>query len=523
MSNSFYRYVNLTTKGNRGLVAAGLDVISQEDNQNINGFLNGDLIVYNPDTNKTINVAGIATARKVRWAVGYNPDRNGIFATELRHIGGDDIDLCKTFLQIKAQTPQCPLPHVIDFEWDCTWSGKDHGFRIDIDDWMTRSYFKEGAVGSLIYNLRTDLEGCASCSEEQNGTAMACQLAAKINGDFIKGYPGTSKLGLLSGKPATGIWAAQKFTNKVVITLEESAVEPTCGSGCAVKGLKSIGASGVDTKTFVNAVNPAAPTETLVEQLGFVIDQINVFLRGKGTAYLKKTGCCTYQIEINTCLTGVTLTYHDDSTSIGTVSAAFASFTPNPDCVGCSDQDPVTLTTGIRIYVDPLELPCRCQYPDGNPPSYYGRSVKVSVFGDGWKNTTQRIVQVQAMQVHRGTGYEVEQHEYTQSQGGQGFDFPNDTMYSNDRLSQPLKKSRANLSSVAVCEKLYCVWSVVTEEHMAGSTIARHVSNSQTLSHLNIPREDEVTIQAAQDVIEALAARGLCQDITDYECVSFGS
>lgn len=521
MSNSFYRYVNLVTRGNRGLVPAGQDVVSPEDGQTYT-FLAGDMLVYNPDTNKTIDVAGIATARKVRWGVGHN-DTGGLMATSIRHIGGDDIDLCKTHLKIKAQAPQCPLPHVIDFEFDCTWTGKDYGFRIDIDDWMTRAYFKEGAVGSLIYNLRTDLEGCTSCSQEQNCASLACQLAAKIRNDFVKGYPGVTKLGLLTGKPGTGIWAAQKFTNKVLFTIDATEVESTCGAGCAVKGLKSIGASGVDTKVFVNAVNPAAPEETLLEQMGSVIDQINSFLNGKGTAYLKQTGCCTYQIEVNTCLTGVTLTYHDDATSTGTVSAAFSAFTPNPDCVGCTDQDDVALTCGVRIFVDPLYLPCNCQYPDGNRPNTFVRKVRVTAFGEAWRNTTHRVVEVQAMKVHRGTGYEVQQHELGNSTGGFGFDHPSDSMYTQDRAPRPIDKSKLNQASVAICEKLYCVWSVITEEWMAGSNIRAHVSNIQTMSHLNIPREDETTIQVAQEVIEALAARGLCQDITEYECVSFES
>jgi hypothetical protein len=519
--SSFYRYTNLTTKGNLGLVPAGQDVISPVDGQMYTPFENGRPILYDPKTNKTIGVGGIATAKKIRFGVGYNPN-GGLLATEIRHLGSPDIDLCRTSLKVNVQAPQCPVPQIIDFEFDCTFTGKDYMVQFDIDDFMTRSYFAEGQFGPLLYNLRTDVTGCDTCSEEENCEKLACQLAAKVNGDWIKNYPGTSKLGLNSARPNHGIKVVMKYTNNISFTLAESAVENTCGTGCAVKGLKSIDATGIDPLVLQNVVDPSAPEQTLVEQLQSVVDQIDVWLTGKGSAALKQIDCCSYSIEINSCLTGFVLTYHDDATTSGTSTPAFVAFTPSEPCVGCEGDTEVTYTCGVRVYVYPLDLPCNCKYPDGNPPSYYGRTVKITAWGDGWDNTSYRVVPVQSQKVPLGTGYQVQQQEKKQSVGGQGFDYSPGMSYSNGNLPLPLNSSAAVQAINAVCEDLYCIWSVVTEEHTPGQAHARLVHNSQTLNFINVPREDLNDVEDVQAVMEALDARGFCSEI-DYECVDLES
>src|SRR5688572_9285782 len=114
---TFYRYSNLTTKGNHRLVEGGLDVVSQEDNQKYNFFV-GQPIAYDPFSGKTLALADIATAKAVRFGVGHNPNKKALMATEIRHLGGGNyIDLCKTSLDIKVSAPGCPTPFVIAFDF----------------------------------------------------------------------------------------------------------------------------------------------------------------------------------------------------------------------------------------------------------------------------------------------------------------------------------------------------------------------------------------------------------------------
>lgn len=520
--STYYRYTNITTKGNLGLVAENLDVISQVDGQNVRPFPVGQPIVWDPTTNKTLSVAGIATAKKLRFGVGHNPNKNARLATEIRTLGASDIDLCRTALKVEVEQPACPTPHVIHVEWDCTKTGRDYMFQLDIDDWLTRAYYKEGAFGSLLYNLRTDVTGCDNCSEEDNNVALACQLAAKINGDYVKNFPLTSKLGMNTNKPGHGVWAHQKFDTKMTFALAASAVEDACGTTCAVKGLKSIDGTGISPLVFENAVDPSAPTQTLLEQLGTVIDQINAWLYGKGSAYLMPVDCCTYSIVINSCIEDLVITYHDDSTNTGTATAAFAAFTPDEMCVGCGDSSSVTHVAGVIIYVDPLLLPCNCEYPDGNPPAYFGRTAKATMWGDGWNNTTYRIFTEQEQTVAAGTGYQVQQAELKQSWGGEGRDYIPGMDYSTGNIPLPLKSSLIGQAPLADCETPYCIWSVVTEEQKAGHPFSRHVSNAQTVNWINTPIGDEVTVAAIQSVLEALDARGYCTEIS-HECIDFNS
>lgn len=520
--SSFYRYTNLVTRGNLGLFPSGQKVVSPIDGQKYNGLRNGEPVLYDPVSGNSLDVADIATAKAVRFGVGYSPD-GGLLATQIRHLGGgNNVDLCKTNLDIKIEQSGCATPQVIDFDFGCTITGKSYLIGIDIDDWFKRSYFKEGANSSLLIDMLSELSGCQNCSEAENCAELACQAAAKINGMWLKHYPGTNRLGMNTDKPGHGLFAAQKFVNNVSITIPDSNEEAGCGAGCAVKGITGISATGLDLVPLVNTTDPAAPGQTLVEQLPTVRDQINAALAGKGHAYIKKLDCCNYSIEINSCLEDITIRFADNSTSTGTVTPAFSSYTPNQPCVGCDEPQTAEFTCGVRIYVDPLELPCHCAYPDGNPPSWFGRKVTIDVLGEGWKNTSYKVTEVEKQTVWQGTGYQVQLNELMQSNGGEGFDYAYGKDYTPGHIPLPAPGSAAANASVAKCDDMYCIWSVVTEDHLAGYHHARHVSNSQTVNWVNVPRQDLNTIEVIQDVFQALANRGFCNSV-NWECVDFES
>lgn len=511
--SKFYRYTNLVTKGNFPLVPAGQPVVSPNEGELYN-FEAGRMIVYDPTKMITLDDAGIATAKKVRIGVGHNP-KGGYIATQIRHIGGQDIDLCKTNLDINVDAPECATPQVIDFEFDCTFTGEDYGVQIDIDDWLRRSYFKEGAYPMMYYNLRTDFSACDKCVEEENCTHLACQLADKINEEFIKHYPGTSKLGLNTNGPNHGLWAVQKFTNTLTYELDPPAAPDECGGPCAVKSLVAIKIGSGAKVEFTHATDPSDPDRTLFTQLPNIIRQINNLIKGKGSAYLKKLDCCTYSIEINTCISDDIKLYYNDSDGYYSASStnAFEAVAGDSECIGCDSPGSRTFSCGIRLYVNPLELPCHCEYPNGNPPSYYGRTARIVPVGDGWDNTPSRVVEIESQEVWRGTGFQVQLNEIRQSQGGEGFDFNFGMDYSEDRVPLPSPGSALAESSVAKCDELYCIWSVKTTNFMAASHINRMVHNSQTVNWVNIPTGDTNTISDFEDILTALDARGLCNSV----------
>lgn len=520
--SSYYRKNNLVTKRNQSFFAPNLDVFSQEDDQKYNGLMDGQPIAYNPITGKSLNAAGVATAEAVRLGVGHSTT-GGLLADTIRHVGGNEIDLCQSSMKIKVQQPGCPTPQVLDFEADCMKTGRDYLWVLDIDDFLTRSFMKEGVQASVMFNLREDLETCSSCSEEENTDRLMSQLALKINNKWNEFYPKTNKLGVGTGILGIGVWAAKKFGTAVHFSLADSAVESSCTSGCAVKGLKGMTADGMTPLVFVNVVDPSAPTQTLMEQIPSVINQINKWLKGvKGSAYLKKVDCCSYEIEVNTCLENLAMTYHDDAAVTQTTSNSFVETSQLDPYINCGTPAGKTYASGVRIFVDPLELPCFCEYPDGNPPSYFGRTATITTWGEGWNNTSWHVVEVEPMNLHIGTGYEVQQNELLQTDGGEGYDYDLSMDYSNDRAPRPGRFTQLGQAVTADCTKMYCIWSIVVRDFKAANPINHMVRNVQSLSFINVPRADEDTIGEMEEMMAALAERGFCSSAT-IECIPASS
>lgn len=515
------REIQLTLQGNYGLVAKNTDIISTNEGQVYTPQLVGTPVLYDPNTMKALEAADLTnqSIKDFRFGVYYNPN-GGRIGTHIRHLGGADVNLCRSSIGGEVQAPACATPQVLDFEFDCTWTGENYSVKLEVDDWFTKAYFKEGTYGPIVIDMGSEVDSCDSCSEEENCDIIACQLASKITGKWLQNFKGVSRLGLDTSKPNHGLWAVKKFTNNVSFTLADSAVEAGCESGCAVKALKTFDATGIDAITFSGVTDPSAPTQTLHEQLDSVINQINIAIEGKGSAYLKKVDCCSYTIEINSCLEGLAMTYHDDASVTSASTAAFESFENDPNCKGCDGATSKTFTCGVRIYVNPLEFPCHCEYPDGNPPSYYGRSVRLSVLGEAWDGTPYRVKEVQSQTLWTGTGYQVQQREMRVDHGGEGFDYDLGADMAPGDIPRPLPGTRY-AETIAKCDAMYCMWSVNVDTQIASQNHGAGVFNNSSLTHINVRKDHTTAVAAVQNVLAKLEERGVCKDF-DYECIDLG-
>lgn len=515
--STYNRYTSLTTKGNLGLVAAGRPVVLA--GTPTHDFPAGQPILYNPDDNTTINAAAIASASKVAFGVGYNPN-GGYMATEIRHLGHVNLDLCKTGLNINVAKPACSLPQVVDFEFGCTTTGEDYGLSIDIDDWVRRSFFDEGVSGPILYNASSAIAGCSSCSEEENGHRIACELVSKINGTFYNHFPGMNQLGLNKDlSNVHPIKALLKFDQITTFTLTADNVTSDCGQSCGVKAIKDFSATGLTTVVFTNVTDPKDNDRTLVEQLPYVVAQLNAALEGKGGAILKQVDCCSYQIVVSTCLAAPVMRYHDNASVSSATVNSFGSFTQDDFCAGCDVQTPSQFAHGIRIIVDPVDLPCHCDYPDGNGPSYFGRTIDIQPFGDGWNPSAFRVVEVQKQVIGQGQGYFVQDTELFQSHGGPGFNYPYENQYDKGtRYPRPMAHSALSRAVTADCEQLYCVWTVLSNHLVTSGWHSQEVYNQPNLTYINVPIGDTVTVGALQTVLTALAARNAC-NTANIECI----
>ena len=334
---NYSRKTALVTFGNLGLVGNGLPVLSSVPGQ-IYNFNAGQIIAYDPTTMLTINAAGVAGAKQVAIGVIHN-DKGGILGTSIRHILHEDLDLCRTDLKINATAPECATMQIKDFEFSCATTGNHYMLQIEVNDYKNRGNMDEGQSYKYIFDASAVAAGCDSCSEEEANYRIACEFVRQINGHTYQDYPNGNPLAR-PDKPLYPFTAALKHTTTRTFTLA-TAAPGECEIVCAVKGLKDFTVDG-HVLTFANVVDPQDATRTLNEQLDSVVAQMNAHLDlySAGSAVLVPVDCCSFKIEVNTCLPTATMRYHDNAAVSVAPTDAFQPFTQVDPCIGCTPASP---------------------------------------------------------------------------------------------------------------------------------------------------------------------------------------
>src|SRR5690606_24805971 len=115
---------------------------------------------------------------------------------------------------------------------------------------------------------------------------------------------------------------------------------------------------------FTNTTKPGDTSISLPSQLNRIVAGINTALENVGgSAVLKGSlnpGAC-YFIEVNSCATEVELITVAGNIEPDEVSTPFDEVAQETICKGCGvEPGSISLTCGIRIFVDPIEVPCDC-------------------------------------------------------------------------------------------------------------------------------------------------------------------
>lgn len=516
---TYNRQSILASFGNLPVAPAGRTIHPVDaDSPNVNA---GELFIESNGV--TIGLADIPTASDIKIGIGVGPV-NGP-ASEIRYVAGEDINLCDSNIKARVSPPVCGSPQVVDVFFNgCINCKETYSFAVNLDDSYVRSH--ELCNGTTPYIFTQTAECCADC-DDCNTTAncadLVCKFVDQING---KSQKDPSKITRFLHSDMTKQYqpfgATRLFLTKNDLTPNTTrtfCLDPTstpCENCGDILGITGISLNGVVTPfqgtTLAN--NTAVSKHSHIKS---IVSQINKALEPLGGHAFYKHGigkCCSYTIEINSCVNTILLV-----TAAGTLapcdeSNPFTTFNIDSVCQGCGvTPDTVSPTCGLRIFVDPVEVPCDCAYPPNLPaPNYYGRTVDVQAVGDAWECQSFFTNESSAQILPEGFGYFWQDlAHYGQHRGGSGRDFRYNNKHRGD-IGLPDDSSRAkNAAKGVLCEETYCVYNLnvtTTKKRFFNNAL----TNTNTdLDYVLIPQADTVTKLSWEPILTALQLRGVCQ------------
>lgn len=512
--STYSHYSYLVSKGDLAVKANGLPVFNTGPGNPY--FVRvGELVVFNPRTNLTLNAAGIATADDVAIAVGVGGPV-GTLAPELRYLGHEGINFCQSNIQAGVSSPDCGTPQVVGFYFDCTKYNETYTIVIELDDFVVRSRYGMNERAKYVFSVNTADFPCEGCDPAHEANEVACRLRDAINGKFNSTDPTKithfQRADIANQYQPFKAVVMQPYWYKFNLAMGAGAVE--CADCVITDAITGITYNTDDTVDFTYTTDPADAGSTLPSQLSRIVGLINAELEPSGGfAWLSRgTGpCCAYTLNVMSCYDDFQIDTDDAEAPLTVVPVSpFTEFTTSPYCPDCTSQDTATTpTVGLLIYVDPLELPCDCQYPPNLPvPNYYGRTIEVYPIGEGWVGGQTWIAELQAMTLPVGFGYFWQDRERYQHNGGRGKNY----RYSRTlrgTVPQPDANSAVSNTTV-VCDETYCVYDLIITTTVRGKNSNGLSYSNQDLGFVLVPSGDTTTTASWETILTALQARGVC-------------
>ena len=519
---TYNRNTILATFGNLPVKAAGEVVILPGDTSQVWNILTGELAVWDRKKNITLGVADIATAKSITISIGQgNP---GELAKDLIHIGGDDFDLCKGNICTNVTKPSCGCPQVLDIFFDCTKCNETYTLPLHLDDSKVRSNYGFNEKAEYVYTITTECCSCDNCDPEHNCEELACSFVDAINGKVQKDPKKITyfvKSNLTDQyQPFRAARIFNKPNSRKIFCI--SPVDSACENCVNLPAILGINIDGVITN-FTYTTKPGDPTITLKGQMQRVVEEINKVLEPIGGSAYRTPGtqsCCPYDITINTCAEKVSIV--TTSLKVGSTAEIAPTLEFNPftsqikesHCKGCgASPEEVNLNCGFSIMVDPVEVPCDCQYPpNARVPNYYGRTIEPSFAGDGWVCNNHFWVESQKQSLPSGFGYFYQDKaSFEQHNGGSGRNWRNSNREVG-RLCLPDKFSRAtNAHNLIKCKETYCVYNILSRDVDSSHFLQNAVHYYNTdMSQILIPEKDDLTKSTWEEILIALQSRNLC-------------
>lgn len=511
----------LVTKGNYPIFPAGGAVWNAPAGKK-SPTLNvaaGQFVVYNPLTNLSLGVAAtVETNPNVVLAVGVN--RKGYGAADYLLTNAGKVLKGCAVEAITARGPSCGNPAVTDLLFSCVDANEPYTVKITAWDSAIRSQYDYNRPAEYVFTKEVVDGGCTDCSSADVSRQLACELVDAINGKQPAGWE-VSRNGVFIERPELPFEAARLFNISTVWCL--TAAEVTgCDNCTAVERVYGIRIGAGATTVFTNANTPGNVDQTLHEQLYGIVEQINTFLDGNGSATLVASGapCCPYSIEINSCTEDVILVGWDaednlpaNLTPCDTPTDPLTVDVSESTCKDCEEGEDGTLTypAGIRIFGRPVDVKTGC-YISQEGSTYLGREIEVYPYG-GFKKGTTKVVQVQRSTNATNLGVQLIQQEYRSDlEGGAGrFGRPSNSRtgryglpYEGDRLTQLLTDQHTS----------YCVINL--DHTIPQSSISYHGDRThpKLRTRIWIPNTDTVTRTDVLAFLNAYLTTAPCGNVS---------
>lgn len=516
----------IATFGNRPVAEGGRKVHSCEGagcDGPINAYA-GEILIYNPRTDLTIGKDEICSAEYIAMAVGCG--KEGGLATDLLHIFGNqgDVEPCNLKLKATVKPPCCGVPQIVDVFFDCIKCDRVYTLEVLLDDSLVRSRYQTNEKAKYIFQAVTVCCDCKDCDPEANCDEVVCKLVDAINGTtqkdptkvtrFVKAnslkshyQPFSASRLFLQDKDG-----GDKTSHVFCLTLDDT----DCKKCSVLTGITGFEVDGI-AYPFEFTTLPDDTAVSYPSQIKRIVCLINDVLKEVGGSAKLQRGvgrCCPYSIEINTCGVAPKLLTAKGAVEPKISRHPFSSKQVEQICKGCgTTPDKIPFGCGLRLFVDPVEVPCHCAYPPHlASPNTYIRNIEVQFVGDGWVCNNFHSFTSQESERPEGFGYYwQDQAVHRQYKGGHG----RNHSYSNRKRGKvvALPDENSNFTNAAkgwICEQTYCIYNLMHQKSKKGFFNNALTWTQCDIAYLGIPDCDKDTLASFVECLTELQKIGTC-------------
>lgn len=470
----------------------------------------GNWAFFDPETSNTLSIAQIPTVNRVGIAVGVGKYVNGP-SDNLRMTSYDFVSLCDIY-EANVEPPRCPQVPKARVLFECLNCYDDVAIKVRWRNNNTEQNLGNNQWDEFTHYAKDICAACSNCSPADVSAAIACKLVESGEDQPYK-YGKEGSWGYLP-KPTKPYTVRRIAANELTYQYCLNPVANACAECVvvpAITGFTYTNGAGLQTVIFNGTTNPSNPAQTYLEQVDWVISQINDVIKDWGGKASKESGaekntCCPEKLNISSCFP-ITL-LGQGAILIPTCNVVNPNLSA-PNSAQCKD---CTVPAATRTFAAGIEIEfhldaneCGCA-PDILGKMSYGLEYDIEVFGI--KSGSYAIVEDQATIIPENFGFQWVVKEFGQEIGGVGRE---EAYYNNYDawFGQPMKDSKL-LAIMSQCRTPYCSFHLGHSIEQSNISVQGDTYKPRWRSIFNIPSTDSVTLASFQDHFNAMLNARTC-------------